>query len=162
MLDPQKSISERFALLLAEWFYAGRSPRAPGTVGSLATLPFAYALRSAGTVAFAMAAVAVSLVGLWASNVAARVLGEKDPQNVVIDEVAGVLLALSFVSERGVVPWALAFVLFRLFDITKPGPIDRVQHLPPPGLGIMADDVLAGLLAGALTLVATRLFPALG
>lgn len=154
--------SERIALVLAQWFFTGRSPRAPGTVGSLATLPLAYALRNFGPWIFASVAVGVAVVGIWASNVAARVLGEKDPQSVVLDEVAGVLLALSFVSDAGFALWALAFGLFRLFDITKPGPIDRVQHLHPPGLGIMADDILAGVLAGALTWTVRALFPALG
>lgn len=157
-----RTFPERAALLLAEWFFAGRAPRAPGTVGSLATLPLAYALRGAGPVVFGSVAVLVSVLGVWVSDVAARVLGEKDPQSVVVDEVAGVLLALSFVSDRGYVSWALAFALFRLFDITKPGVIDRVQHLSPPGLGIMADDVLAGLLAGALALATVTALSTLG
>jgi len=92
------------------------------------------------------------LVGLVTSQRASVALGEEDPSEVVVDEVAGTLIALGMVRDLGLVAAALALVLFRVFDITKPGLIDRVQRLRPPGLGIMADDVLAGLLAGALVL----------
>lgn len=130
-------------------------------MGSAATLPLALLLRPLPHYAFAAVAVGVSILGVWVSGIAADVLGEKDPQSVVIDEVAGVLLALSFVHTNGLFAWALAWLLFRLFDITKPGPIDRAQYLSPPGLGIMADDILAGLVAGGVTLAVTRFVPAL-
>ena len=70
---------------------------------------------------------------------------------VVVDEVAGTLIAMAMVRDFG--PWvgALALVLFRVLDITKPGPIGRAEHAEPPGLGIMLDDLIAGACAGAVT-----------
>lgn len=140
---------DRLGLTLGEWFGCGRSRFAPGTVGALGTLPLYVCLREAPTWSYWLVSLTLCAIGLWASEVSARVLGEKDPGRVVIDEVAGTLLALGCV--RGLlVPEILAFGLFRLLDITKPGPIDRVQYWKPSGLGIMIDDILAGLCAGAL------------
>lgn len=97
--------------------------------------------------------IAVSALGVWASDCAVKVLGTDDPQQVVIDEVAGTLIAMAFV--RGHSVWALvaAFVAFRAFDIWKPGPIDWVQRVRPEGLAIMADDILAGLAAGLVAML---------
>jgi phosphatidylglycerophosphatase A len=75
---------------------------------------------------------------------------DDDPSSVVIDEVAGVLIALGIAAPAGLTAQLAAFVAFRAFDIVKPGVIDDVQSWKPAGLGIMADDVLAGLSAGAL------------
>ncbi len=87
-------------------------------------------------------------LGLWAAERASRTAQTEDPQQVVIDEVVGTLLAMGLVRDRGLVAAGLALLAFRVLDITKPGIIDRVQRLKPNGLGIMADDVLAGLVAG--------------
>lgn len=148
-------------LIVAEWFGCGRSPKAPGTVGSAGAIPLAYALCQAPLWLGVLGALVVSGLGIVASEQASRILGDKDPQSVVIDEVAGVVIAFLFVREAPalflIVPW----LLFRLFDIWKPGPIYRVQFLKPAGLGIMADDLLAGLVAGALSLGLLQLLPAL-
>jgi phosphatidylglycerophosphatase A len=137
------------ARILATWFGCGHSPVAPGTVGTLGALPLAYGLHVLGPVAYWAGTLAAVAGGTWAADRTARELGVEDPQVVVIDEVAGVLIAIGIAAAGG--PWAAAaaILLFRLFDVWKPGPVDRVQKLPG-GLGIMADDVLAGLLAGAL------------
>lgn len=89
----------------------------------------------------------VSGVGIWAANRASRVLNKKDPQQVVIDEVAGQFIALMFV-PLGVAWWMIAvgFVLFRFFDILKPYPIDSLQELPG-GFGVVVDDLVAGIYA---------------
>ena len=134
---------------IATWFGCGLSPKAPGTVGSLGTVPLHYALCSAGPVAYIVATAALTLLGTWAAQRYAESAGDKDPQAVVIDEVVGTLLAMGLAHSAGLPAEILGFVLFRVFDITKPGLIDRVQYLKPAGVGIMADDVLAGLLAGA-------------
>ncbi len=123
---------------------------APGTVGTVGALPVFFALRLLPPLVLPTVAVAVSALGVWASGRAAVVLGEDDPQRVVIDEVAGMLLALSFVPSSGWPAWLACFLLFRLLDIKKPGLIDRAQYLEPAGLGIMADDLLAGVTTGAL------------
>ena len=90
------------------------------------------------------------VVGTWASQRISDALGQEDPQRVVVDEVAGVLIAMACV--RNSAPWlsAVAFVLFRFFDITKVGPIRAAEHARPAGVGIMADDLVAGVFAGIL------------
>lgn len=92
---------------------------------------------------------ALCVLGTWAAERVALALGDEDPSSVVIDEVVGTLLALG-IAGPGLAAHIAAFVAFRFFDIKKPGPIYRVQYLRPAGLGIMADDVLAGIAAGVL------------
>jgi phosphatidylglycerophosphatase A len=146
----------KVAQAIALWFGCGKSPLAPGTVGALGTLPLFWVLKRTHPLAYWGATVAVSAAGIWASQKTAEALGEDDPSSVVIDEVAGVLIALGFVSRRSVRAQALAWILFRAFDITKPGPIHDLQDLEPAGVGIMADDFAAGLLAGAVARFLSR------
>ncbi len=138
------------ARLIATWFGCGLSPKAPGTVGSLGAVPLHLALATLGPLPHAAVIVALSIAGTWAANEVARAEGIEDPQKVVIDEVCGTVIAMGMVSGAGPGIRLLALALFRLLDITKPGPIDTVQRLEPPGVGIMADDLLAGLGAGAM------------
>jgi phosphatidylglycerophosphatase A len=137
------------ARLIATWFGCGRSPIAPGTVGTLGTLPLCYGLHRLGPVAYWAATALLTALGVWASGRTADELGDKDPSSVVIDEVSGTLIAVGLAAAGGLWAVVLAIVLFRAFDILKPGPIDSVQALPK-GFGIMADDVLAGLAAGLI------------
>lgn len=142
------------ALLLATWFGAGLLPWTPGTWGSLAALPCAWAIRLLwGDPGLAAAAVLVFALGCWAASVAAAASGRDDPGAIVIDEVAAQFLALLAAPAdwRG---YAAAFVLFRLFDIWKPFPIRRVERSVPGGLGIMLDDVLAAVYAMIVLLLA--------
>jgi len=145
--------TDRIAFVLGTWFGCGLSKVAPGTVGSFGALPLHFALCRLGFAEHAGAVVAISLLGIWASHRVSVVLGQKDPQRVVIDEVAGVLIAMGAVRSFGPLAISVAFALFRLFDITKPGPVGRAEHLSPAGLGIMADDLVAGVLAAIVTRV---------
>jgi phosphatidylglycerophosphatase A len=149
----------RAADVIAMWFGCGLSPIAPGTVGALGALPLYYAARAiAGSFGVLGAAVIVGVVGTWAADDFARRANEKDPQRVVVDEVCGVLIALAF-SGRECRSLVIAFVLFRLLDMFKPWPIRALERLPG-GLGIMLDDVAAGVLA-ALVVALLRLRGAL-
>jgi len=127
--------------------FAGRSPMAPGTVGAFAALPVAMLLADSHIATKIVVVIAVFALGTWASQTYAAATGKADPQEVVVDELAGCLLALIFV------PWSfgwalLAFVLFRFFDIVKPGPVRWAEKRLPGGWGIMGDDLVAGLFAG--------------
>lgn len=113
-------------------------------------MPLHFALATLGPLPHAAAIVALSVAGTWAANEVARAEGIEDPQKVVIDEVAGTLIAMGMVNGASIGIRLLGLVLFRVLDITKPGPIDTVQRLEPPGVGIMADDLLAGVVAGAM------------
>jgi len=143
-----------WARRIATWFGCGRSPIAPGTVGSIGALPLHFVLRRLGPGVHLGAVIAISAVGLYCADAFAEELGEKDPQSIVIDEVIGTLIALGLVRDRGLAAQALAFALFRLLDVWKPGPIHSSQDAEPRGLGIVADDVLAGIAAGLLARLA--------
>jgi len=147
----KEALSRPAAWVVATWFGCGISPVAPGTVGTLGTLPLYFAVRSGGPLAILATAALVTVVGLWASDVVVRTSGEKDPQRIVIDEVAGVLVALAAApaTAAGV---ALAVVLFRLFDITKIFPARRAEGLPG-AWGVMVDDLVAGAWAAGVLLV---------
>lgn len=135
---------------LATWFGCGLSPVAPGTVGTLGALPLYVVLRRWGSPAVAVGAIVATLVGVWAASVVAREAKEKDPQRVVIDEVAGVLVPLA-VARPTWTSVGAAVVLFRIFDITKPPPARAAERLPG-GWGVVLDDVVAGAWALAVLL----------
>ena len=149
----------KFALLLASWFGCGYVPKGPGTAGSAAALCIAYVLHSAiGATgcAIGILGLAIGVIGVWAAGVAAQNAGNKDPQFVVIDEVAGQWITMSGAVSLNWKSWLAAFVLFRLFDIWKPPPVRQLESLPG-GAGVMADDVMAGVY-GAIVLYAAGLF----
>ncbi len=137
------------------WFGCGYMPRAPGTAGSLGALPLAALAALGGPFTIFVAGVVVTVAGIWSSGRVARLLGKGDPQIVVIDEVAGVLLTLA-VAPPTLWGWVAGFVLFRAFDQLKPWPIRQFERLPG-GFGIMMDDVAAAAAAGVLLLLAQLL-----
>jgi len=129
--------------LIATFFGVGLLPRAPGTWGSLAALPFAWLIQQyLGRDALALAIILLFAAGCWAAGRHAATLGGGDPGEVVIDEVAGQWLTLLFVPADWRL-YALGFVLFRLADILKPWPVNLADQAIGGGLGIMIDDVLA-------------------
>jgi phosphatidylglycerophosphatase A len=131
------------AHFIALGFGAGLAPFAPGTFGTLVAIPIALVLqRYAGDVGFGVAIVALFVVGAWASGVTGRALGVPDHGSIVIDEVVAFLLVLFF---TGLAPLriALAFVLFRFFDIVKPPPVRQVDAALKNGVGVMLDDIVA-------------------
>jgi phosphatidylglycerophosphatase A len=144
------SLPDKSAEVLASWFGCGRSPIAPGTVGSLGAIPLHLFLRSLGPVPYWTATALVTALGVWASERVCKASGEKDPQWIVIDEVAGTLIAMGLVRKRSLAVRLAALVIFRALDIKKPGLVDRAQHWKPEGLGVMADDLIAGLAAGLM------------
>ena len=143
-------------------FGAGYSPVASGTVGSLVTalaiwvLPLPPLRIAVTPLGIAVALVVVTLLGIWAGARVERVLGRKDPGVIVIDEVAGMLLSVIWL-PRGALVLLSAFLLFRVFDIWKPFPARESQALTG-GMGVMVDDLIAGLytlvlVKGACTLL---------
>jgi phosphatidylglycerophosphatase A len=148
------TVRRAFAWTLATWFGCGRAPFAPGTMGALGALPLYFAAAGAGRVGVVAAAIVTTFVGVWAAGAVARDLGTHDPQVVVIDEVAGMLITLIPVARASVGSIVLGFVLFRVLDAGKPGPIRWLERLPG-GWGIVLDDVGAGAIA-AVTLAGLR------
>jgi phosphatidylglycerophosphatase A len=139
----QSSIAD----LLSTWFGCGYAPVAPGTVGSAAAILMAAALhRYAGFGRWHFAALAILAFGpaVWAAGQTARTRKLKDPGIVVIDEVIGQWLSLAGATALNWQSLAAAFLLFRVFDIWKPPPVRQLEALPG-GLGINADDAMAGV-----------------
>jgi phosphatidylglycerophosphatase A len=133
----------RPAALIATWFGVGHLPRMPGTWGSLAALPFAWAIALAGGPwALVVAAVVVFALGCWAAGVYAEAAGLSDPQSVVVDEVAAQWLVLA-AAPLDPLWYAAGFALFRAADIVKPWPVDRIETHIRGGIGIMLDDMAA-------------------
>ena len=146
------------AVFLASFGYVGYFPIAPGTAGSLAGLAVFAFIRWIGVPAIELGAiVAVFAIGGWAANQTETALGRKDPGIVVIDEVLGMLMTLAVlpVSIWGVV---LGFLLFRLLDVIKPFPAAQLEHIHG-GMGIMADDAVAGIFSHLLLRVCMWLVP---
>lgn len=147
---------DRVARLIATWLGCGDSPVAPGTVGSLGAVPLHFLLRRANPIVYWGVVAGITAVGVWSAQRVSDDTGVEDPQQVVIDEVAGALIAMGAVRSRSLTAQLLALVAFRVFDITKPGPVGRAEATKPAGIGIMADDVVAGALAGALVRLISR------
>jgi phosphatidylglycerophosphatase A len=145
------------AMLLATWFGAGLLPKAPGTWGSLAALPFAWLISARfGPTGLFVAGLAAFLVGCWAADVVAKAGGVRDPQSVVIDEVAAQWLVLAAVPAN-LLAYAAGFLLFRIADIVKPWPASWADRAVHGGFGIMLDDLFAAVYAGAALLLLVRL-----
>ena len=141
------------AALIATGFGLGFLPIGPGSWGSLAALIAGWFIVGyAGLAVLTAAALIVFAVGWWASAQVVIASGAEDPRFVVIDEIAAQWLVLLAAPRNGF--WyGLAFLLFRLFDITKPWPIRAVERRVAGGLGVMLDDVAAALYAVVILLV---------
>lgn len=152
---------DTLALFIASAGYVGFVRVAPGTFGSAAALVLYWMLARAGLLGAEAAVIAgLFFVGLWAATAAERALARSDPGPVVIDEVVGMLLALAWlpVTLPGAV---LGFVLFRVLDVIKPFPAARCERLPG-GLGIMADDAVAGIYANLALRAIAWAWPGMG
>jgi phosphatidylglycerophosphatase A len=131
--------------LLAYGFGTGLSPWAPGTVGTLVAVPIYLVLSTLPFWFYAVAVVAMIAVGVWACEAAARDIGADDSPAIVWDEIVGFLVAMMTAPVGWA--WVIAgFLLFRAFDIFKPWPIGTVDKRVRGGLGIMLDDIIAGLM----------------
>jgi phosphatidylglycerophosphatase A len=142
-------------LALATVFGVGYVPVAPGTFGSAAGLLVWWPLHSASAGVQAAAIVALFAIGSWSGSVAERHFGRTDPAQVVIDELMGMLITLFLipVSWRGA---TAGFLLFRLADVVKPFPANRLERLPG-GVGVMADDAMAAIYANLVLRAALAL-----
>jgi phosphatidylglycerophosphatase A len=154
----QRSLSSRLALTVASVGYAGYFPFAPGTVGSAVAVPLWFLLRWSGwRWAEPVAILALCLIGAWSARLAERELGVEDPGIVVIDEVVGLLISVLWLP----LTWQVAlagFVAFRVCDIVKPFPANRLERVPH-GWGVMLDDVMAGVYAWLIVRAALWLKP---
>ena len=147
-----KKMQEKLAWIMATWFGSGLSPKAPGTVGSLCSVPLAFIGFYCGTTAFFFTICTLFLIGWWATRIVLRTQKQSDPGFVVIDETIGQSLTFALVvgGPCSLTVLIAGFLLFRLFDITKVWPASFFDRRVHTALGVMMDDVIAGLYAGVI------------
>ncbi len=131
---------------LAYGFGSGLVPRAPGTAGTLAAVPLYLLLQPLPLAWYLATLLVLLLVGVWACDRTARELNAHDPSAIVWDEIVGFLLTMTAAPE-GWLWLVLGFALFRFFDILKPWPIRELDRRVKGGLGVMLDDLAAGVMA---------------
>ena len=152
-----KDYQSTIGVVIATFCGAGKFPFASGTFGSLAALPVIWVLHSHfGHFAVIGFAVLLFFAGIWSTRIYIEISGNKDPGPVVIDEVVGQAIAISFLPV-GLIEYTVAFFLFRFFDVTKIWPANWAEKRPNAGLAVMLDDVVAGLYAGVLSIIVLRL-----
>jgi len=150
------------ANFLAMGFGSGLSKYAPGTAGSVVAIPIFLAMSWANPIAYVGIVVLLFIVGVWCCGRSAGLLGTHDHPAIVWDEIVGMLIAL-FLIPVSPLYLLLGFLLFRFFDIVKPWPIGWVDRRVDGGMGIMLDDVIAGLMSLLILQVLYRvLFPVFG
>lgn len=160
-------MKNKFGYFLASYFGVGYFPFASGTAGSLMTLPLVMlAGYYGGTAGIVITALLVFAIGVWATNEVLKTSENKDPSLVVIDETAGQLVSFSLVGNllyQSFDNWYLyiiGFVLFRVFDIIKMGPVKWADSKLHNAWGVMLDDVFAGIFAAVLLLGIEKYFMA--
>ena len=140
---------------MAFGFGSGLSRYAPGTVGTVAAIPFAFLLKSLPMVWFWLLLGSFFLAGIHLCDISSRRLGQHDPGGIVWDEMVAYCLTVAFLPLSW--PWWLAaFVLFRFFDIVKPWPIRQLEKRFSGGLGIMLDDIAAAAYSMAILAILAR------
>ena len=134
---------DKIALFIAQGGFSGRMPIAPGTAGTVVGVLLYLLVKDLSSLLYSAVFVTVTLIGTWAAGAADNVLGAMDSPTIVIDEIAGYLLAMFLIPFAW---WAViaGFVLFRFFDILKPWPVNKLQDIPG-GPGVMLDDIGAGI-----------------
>lgn len=134
-------------LFLAFGFGSGLVKKMPGTLGTIAAIPVYLLFIQTTNWLYGLLTLAVCIIGVWICEVAAKQLGEHDFGGIVWDEVAGFLITMCLVPFSWNAVFT-GFILFRIFDIFKPWPINWIDQKVDGGLGIMLDDILAGAFAG--------------
>ena len=139
---------DRLIIALAPGFYSGKIAKAPGTWGSLfALLPW-YFLRNLPLSTYLTVTAATFFLGILIAGSAEKIFDKPDPGSIVIDEIAGMFVTLTAIpAVDNPLCWILGFLLFRIFDIFKPFPVNWLDSHFHGGLGIMLDDIMAGIYA---------------
>ena len=154
ILKPNKLLFKNFSAFLAFGFGSGLLKQAPGTFGTLAAIPFFLFLQFLSESLIYLFIITIFFIGIYVADKTSRALAMKDPSCIVIDEIVGFLLLLILVGNlngTGIlitkIDFILAFILFRIFDIWKPFPIDLLERKFKGGFGIMIDDIGAAIYA---------------
>ena len=143
-LYKKSSFLDKIALVSGTLCGAGCYPKAPGTIGTIVFLPVVLLFSSISLLYCIIFFIGLCLFSVWAAGRCAELVNEKDPKFVVIDEGAGIYLTFLGIRSPDFYEIIIGFILFRIFDILKPPPVSNAEELPG-GVGIVADDLAAGL-----------------
>ena len=147
---------ERAVLLLATGFFVGTVPFAPGTFGSIIGLPVCFLISKLDFLLAGVFTLVFVFFAVWVSAAASKILKKEDPAEIVIDEIAGLMVTLMGIPFTAGTAIA-GFFIFRAFDILKPFPIRTLEQKIPGGPGIVLDDVMAGIYANIILRLAIYL-----
>ncbi len=136
-------------MFIATGFFSGKIPFAPGTFGTLAAIPFALVLLIIPASFYGIYIVGLILTAIYFADKAEKIIGKKDPGCIVIDEIAGYVVALSIVPVN-IYTLAAGFFIFRFFDIIKPAPVKYFEDNFSGGAGVVLDDIMAGILTAVV------------
>jgi phosphatidylglycerophosphatase A len=142
-------------MIIATGFYSGYLPKAPGTWGSLVGLALFFLLHTLSLEVYLAVVTGIFIIGTFAAGEAEKIMDRKDPGLIVIDEIVGMLITMIAIPATPLA-MALGFILFRIFDIWKPFPVNFFDQRFHGGLGIMLDDVVAGIYSLIILQLAIR------
>lgn len=143
------NLREKGVLFLSSGGFIGNIPFAPGTFGSLLGLPLCFILSKINLGVSILFLVMFVSLAIWVCNKAQRLIQEKDPGCIVIDEISGMMLSLTGIPFN-LISASAGFVIFRLLDIFKPFPIRAIEKKITGGAGIVLDDVAAGIISNII------------
>jgi phosphatidylglycerophosphatase A len=148
----------KILLLIATFFNIGKFPKAPGTAATLATIPLFILMSHLPDVTYLLLVFAITVLGIFAAQAYEAIAPEHDSKEIVIDEVAGYLITMAMVpcTLKSVI---VGFVLFRIFDIFKPWPIGALDKKVKGGVGVMVDDIAAGIIASVIMQMILTYYP---
>ena len=156
IIETAMNFMEKTIIFIATGLLCGYSPYMPGTVGTILGLPLCFFLAKTSTVMAILWSSLFIALSIWISHRAQNILKRKDPGCIVVDEIAGFIVALAGIPFE-LVPVAAGFVIFRFFDIVKPFPIRLSEIKIPGGAGVVIDDLLAGIYANLTLRVILRI-----
>ncbi len=142
-------MAQKLLLLIATFFNIGKSPVAPGTMGTLATIPIWWFLAQQGPLIYMVVTILLIPVGVIAAQAYVNHSQTPDAQAIVIDEVVGFLITMTWLP----LTWqsaVIGFCVFRILDIVKPPPIRQLDRRVPGGFGVMIDDIAAGVMGSVI------------
>ena len=142
-------LREDAVMCLATGFYVGNIPFAPGSFGSLIGLPLSFALAGFSLATAILCTLLFIFLAVCIADAAEKILKQNDPGCIVIDEIAGMVVTIIGLPFN-LITVVMGFIIFRILDILKPFPIRKLEKRIPGGLGVVADDVAAGIIANLL------------
>lgn len=151
-----KKFSDFLVKAISTVFFIGYLPLVPGTFGSIAGVGLFYLLKGANSITYFLFILGIVVLGLITSGQTERLLNKKDPGCIIIDEVAGMMIALSFMPYDFKIIF-LSFMIFRILDTLKPFPAGKLQYLRG-SVGVMADDLIAGIYTNIMLLLILKLY----